>query len=157
MTKVYLFDWGNTLMVDFPGVPGKMCNWDLVEAVEGAEKALKSLSRKSKLYIATGAAESSEADIKSAFSRVNLSQYISGYFCKENLGIEKGTPSFFLEILKRLNVNPNEVIVVGDSLSRDIEPAIAVGISAIWLSKGAAHQSDSSIKTISSLRDLCLL
>jgi len=29
---VYLFDWGDTLMVDFPGTPGKMCDWQVVEA-----------------------------------------------------------------------------------------------------------------------------
>ena len=31
--NVYLFDWGDTLMVDFPGTPGKMCDWEIVEAV----------------------------------------------------------------------------------------------------------------------------
>ena len=34
MTEIFLFDWGDTLMVDFPGVPGKMCDWDKVEAGE---------------------------------------------------------------------------------------------------------------------------
>ncbi len=41
MTEVYLFDWGNTLMVDFPVVSGKMCDWETVEVVEGAEEALR--------------------------------------------------------------------------------------------------------------------
>jgi len=45
MIDVYLFDWGDTLMVDFPGVPGKMCNWDVVEAVDGAKEALEHLSK----------------------------------------------------------------------------------------------------------------
>lgn len=39
MKDVFLFDWEDTLMVDFPGVPGKMCDWDVVQAVAGAEKA----------------------------------------------------------------------------------------------------------------------
>ncbi|MBD1571604.1 HAD family hydrolase, partial [Aliivibrio sp. S10_S31] len=28
MRKAYLFDWGDTLMVDFPNTQGKMCNWE---------------------------------------------------------------------------------------------------------------------------------
>lgn len=31
MSKTYLFDWGDTLMVDFPDQEGKMCNWSKVE------------------------------------------------------------------------------------------------------------------------------
>ena len=87
MTQVYLFDWGNTLMVDFPEVSGKMCNWQVVEAVSGAKEALENLSKTSKIYIATGAADSTEVEIQMAFERVGLNQYISGYFCKENVGI----------------------------------------------------------------------
>jgi len=60
MTKVYLFDWGDTLMVDFPQFTGKMCDWEKVEAVSGAKSTLKKLSKSSKIYIATGASESSE-------------------------------------------------------------------------------------------------
>ncbi|EHK8978101.1 HAD family hydrolase, partial [Vibrio vulnificus] len=41
MSAVYLFDWGDTLMVDFPEQNGKMCEWAIVEAVNGAHEALK--------------------------------------------------------------------------------------------------------------------
>ncbi|TOF26880.1 hydrolase, partial [Vibrio parahaemolyticus] len=36
MSKVYLFDWGDTLMIDFPDQIGKMCDWVNVQAVNGA-------------------------------------------------------------------------------------------------------------------------
>ncbi len=54
MIDIYLFDWGDTLMVDFPGVPGKMCDWEIVEAVTGAKEALAALSKHAQIYIATG-------------------------------------------------------------------------------------------------------
>ena len=66
--KTYLLDWGDTLMVDFPGVPGKMCDWDFVQSIDGAQEALSVLSRSAELYIVTGAKESSEAEIKSALA-----------------------------------------------------------------------------------------
>lgn len=62
--KVYLFDWGDTLMVDFPEAKGSMCDWDEVRAVDGAKEALAHLSKKHKIYIATGAAQSTEVQIK---------------------------------------------------------------------------------------------
>lgn len=40
MISVYLFDWGDTLMVDFPDSTGKMCEWETVQAVSGAKEAL---------------------------------------------------------------------------------------------------------------------
>ncbi|CAM3948234.1 HAD family hydrolase [Vibrio neonatus] len=132
MSAVYLFDWGDTLMVDFANQSGKMCEWSTVQAVDGAQQTLKKLSAVSTIYVATNAADSSEADIKSAFERVGLSPYITGYFCKANLGIGKGTPEFFHKIIEVLGVDPQSVVMVGDSFDNDIQPAIAAGIKAIW-------------------------
>ena len=151
----YLFDWGDTLMVDFPEIPGKMCNWDVVEAVHGAGEALKHLSNFSEIYIATGAKESTESEIRSAFERVGLAQYISGYFCRANLGVEKGSPAFLLKILKQLNKRPAEVTMVGNSLKADIEPAIKAGIKAVWLCENKTNTDQPAYRVIYSLKELC--
>jgi putative hydrolase of the HAD superfamily len=155
MTEVYLFDWGDTLMVDYPGVPGKMCDWEIVEAIEGAEEALRFVSKNAEVYVATGAAESTETEIKAAFNRVGLDKYITGYFCKSNLGIEKGSPAFLASILTKLGKHPNQVTMVGDSLKKDIEPAQLLGINAVWLSKDKEADLSGSVRRISSLRELC--
>ncbi|KAB2823081.1 HAD family hydrolase, partial [Aliivibrio finisterrensis] len=68
MKKAYLFDWGDTLMVDFPNTQGKMCDWETVQAVDGALEMLASLSQKGHLlYVATGADDSCVQDIELAF------------------------------------------------------------------------------------------
>ncbi|MFT6899165.1 MAG: hypothetical protein ACJA13_003598 [Paraglaciecola sp.] len=88
MGKFYLFDWGNTLMVDFPGAQGEMCDWQTLQAVDGAKETLAALYQQGyALYVATGAEDSSVQDIQLAFERVRLAQFISGYFCKSNIGI----------------------------------------------------------------------
>ncbi len=133
MPKVYLFDWGDTLMVDFPDQKGKMCDWETVQAVDGAREALKHLSESCSIYVATNAADSSEQDIKLAFERVGLDQYIDGYFCKANLGIGKGSPEFFHKIVQQLGVSYHDVVMVGDNYDNDIGPAIEAGINAVWL------------------------
>ncbi len=154
MTEVYLFDWGDTLMVDFPGVSGKMCDWETVEAVKGAEEALREISKAAKVYIATGAAESTETEIEIAFNRVNLDQYITGYFCKSNLGVEKGSPEFLSVILKRLGKEANQVTMIGDNFEKDIKPALKLGIKAILLSKEKISTKSSGVRIISSLLEL---
>ena len=156
MTKIYLFDWGDTLMVDFPDQKGKMCDWVTVQAVDGALRTLKELSKSHPVYIATNAADSSETDIKLAFERVGLSPYISGYFCKANLGLGKGTSEFFHKIINALNVEPQSIIMVGDTYEKDIEPAISAGIEAIWFNSKCTNNSVSKgVKQINHLLELC--
>ncbi len=153
--EIYLFDWGDTLMVDFPGVPGKMCDWDIVEAVDGSREVLRHLARQAKIYIATGAAESTELDIRQAFDRVDLGRFISGYFCQANLGVIKGTAAFFPAILAILGRPATSLAMVGDSLVKDIEPAAAVGMKPIWLANGRKGRVPHGTKIINHLRELC--
>jgi putative hydrolase of the HAD superfamily len=157
MIDIYLFDWGDTLMIDFPGVPGKMCDWIIVEALDGAQETLEYLSKCAQIYIATGAAESTEMEIEQAFKRVGLSQYISGYFCKAGLGISKGSPEFLPAILSELGISADRIAMVGDDLLKDIEPAAAVGIKPVWLFRGGNNAvSPSGTKIIENLRELCV-
>ncbi len=153
MPKVYLFDWGDTLMVDFPNQKGKMCDWEKIQAVDGARETLKHLSESCSIYVATNAADSSEQDIKFAFERVGLEQYIDGYFCKANLGIGKGSPEFFHKIVQQLGVNYHEVVMVGDNYDNDIGPAIEAGINAVWFSSDVT--SNHIVARVKSLKDLC--
>ncbi|WP_338420283.1 HAD family hydrolase, partial [Vibrio alginolyticus] len=156
MSKVYLFDWGDTLMIDFPDQTGKMCDWENVQAVNAALQTLEALSKQNKIYVATNAADSTESDIKLAFDRVGLSPFISGYFCKANLGIGKGAPDFFHRIIDTLNVDSKSVVMVGDSYDKDIEPAVTAGIQAIWFNPmGKVAQGGYEVKEIRNLSELC--
>jgi putative hydrolase of the HAD superfamily len=133
-----------------------MCDWETVKAVSGAKDALEVLSKKSKIYIATGAADSTELEIKSAFDRVGLSKFISGYFCKANLGLLKGSPDFLQAILSKLNQPPTNIAMVGDNFEKDIKPALAVGIIPIWFTQNNKKSADINIRVISRLSELYL-
>ena len=135
--EVYLFDWGNTLMVDYPGAQGKMCDWSRVEAVSGAVETLRVLSRHARIFVATGAQDSTESDIWKALARVTLDSWIEGIFCQANLGVAKGDPRFLPTILQKLSVAPDQTAMVGDDLHKDVLPALATGITPIWLNPGA--------------------
>ena len=153
---VYFFDWGDTLMVDFPDTPGKMCDWEVVEAVDGAIEALEHLSRKAEIYIATGAAESTETEIKEAFARVGLDKFVTGYFCKANLGVTKGSPGFLPAIVNKLGKPVSCIAMVGDNLDKDIKPAADAGIKPIWFSDAGTGEVPENTWVIEDLRDLCI-
>ncbi|MDV7103400.1 HAD family hydrolase [Vibrio sp. TH_r3] len=156
--KIVLFDWGDTLMIDNPNQTGKMRLWDQVQAVSGAKQTLALLSQDYRIVVATNAADSSVEDIKIAFDRVELSDYIEGYLCKNNLGVGKGSSEFFQAILQILSVNATQVIMVGDSLDNDIFPAQQLGIEAIWFNPSEeSHSNAVTVKQIKQLPELCRL
>lgn len=141
-------------MVDLPDTQGKMCDWDTVKAVDGAFETLESLSRTARIYVATGAEESTELDISKALERVGLSQFISGYFCKANLGVSKGDPGFLPAIVEKLERSPSCMAMVGDDLEKDILPALAAGIKAIWLTESGRPTVPAKVHAVSHLREL---
>jgi putative hydrolase of the HAD superfamily len=144
--QTVLFDWGDTLMVDFSNESGKMCDWETVEAVAGAEEVLHALAKEYTLCVATNAQDSSCRDIEKAFQRVGLDKYISHYFCFENLGVSKVSPQFFPKILEQLNSDAQNVIMVGNEYHKDIEPAVNAGIAAIHLSEKSPVENKSYIQ-----------
>jgi putative hydrolase of the HAD superfamily len=154
MINVYLFDCIDTLMVDFPSVKGKMCNWEIVEAVTGGEETFEELSKQSEIYIVTGAADSTELEIQQAFKRVGLSKYISGYFCQANLGLSKGSSEFFESILDKLKEPSSSLAMVGDNLVKDIKPAIASGIQPFCFTDKSIESVPDNVKLIRQLSSL---
>ena len=58
--KHFLFDWGDTLMVDYPDEEGPMFKWPKVAVVEGAFELLYILSRRAECHVATNAEDSSQ-------------------------------------------------------------------------------------------------
>ncbi|CAH0524934.1 HAD family hydrolase [Vibrio hippocampi] len=151
---IYLFDWGDTLMVDFPNQKGKMCDWSRIEAVADADSLLSHLSKQHPIYIATNAADSNESEIAQAFQAVGLDRFISGYFCFANLGIAKGSAEFFLSIVERLGVEASQVVMIGDTLSKDVYPALEAGLSAIWFNPSQTVTDDFTGTQIATLSEL---
>jgi len=128
----YIFDWGDTLMVDFPGARGPMCAWDPVAAVEGARKTLAALHQEAGCYLATNAQDSKESDIIKALERVGLADHIDRVFCFENVGYRKPSLEFYNTILNAIGATPLNTVMVGDSLETDVAGAMAAGLSGIW-------------------------
>lgn len=154
MRPAYLFDWGDTLMEDLPDMIGKMCDWPRIEVVEGAAETLAELTKTHDVYIASGAMESTAQDIQKVFQRANLDDYISDYFCPDKLGLRKGSPAFLLRVLMAIKRPPMQVTMVGDSLQRDVQPAMALGMKVIWFRRNQNHKAPFSVRTVDQLQQL---
>jgi len=131
MKKVFLFDWGDTILKDFPNETGKMHTWQKVEAMPNAEKMLKELSQLADCYLATNAKDSYKEDIIKALQRVNLHKYFKDIFCYKEIGFLKPSKEYFDSIVEKLNVEKSEIVMVGDNLETDIKGAESNDIESI--------------------------
>jgi FMN phosphatase YigB (HAD superfamily) len=137
--KAYLFDWGDTLMVDIPGHAGPMKSWPEVRAVQGAHKTLEYLSKVSTCHLVTNAKDSYEDDIREALARVNLDIYLSRIFCYRNMGFEKPNEEFFSKVIEALGFDPKDIALVGDSFQTDVLGAVGSGIYGYWYNPFSAE------------------
>ena len=62
------------------------------------------------------------------------------------VGVRKPNPTLFKLGVDALEMNPNEVLVVGDSLRKDILPAEALGCQTLWL-KGKGWTEEENQQT----------
>lgn len=77
--KIIVFDWGNTLMVDFTDQNGRMSDWARVAAVEDAREMLSKIHGNYQIVVATNAEDSTSADVMKALQRVGLDFILSGF------------------------------------------------------------------------------
>ncbi len=77
-------------------------------------------------------------------------------FSPEICGAKKPDLKAFLAVLEKMNANPEEAVMVGDSLENDIFPAKAIGIKTVLIDRANrfAGFTDPGIIKISSLKEL---
>ncbi|MBQ3162596.1 MAG: YjjG family noncanonical pyrimidine nucleotidase [Oscillospiraceae bacterium] len=98
--------------------------------VDSAEKVLKNLTGKYRLYIASnGYTNVQMSRIKSA----DIAQYFENIFISEAIGYEKPDINFFEKCFEKIdNLNKNKTVIIGDNLKADIKGGIQSGIKTIW-------------------------
>ncbi|AMQ17943.1 TIGR02253 family HAD-type hydrolase [Thermococcus peptonophilus] len=68
--------------------------------------------------------------------RLELDEYFDEVFISDYLGVKKPHPKIFLKALKKLDVKPEEAVMVGDRLYSDIYGAKNVGMVTVWFRYG---------------------
>ncbi|MFZ4412196.1 MAG: HAD family hydrolase [Bacteroidales bacterium] len=131
MIKAIIFDWGDTVMRDFPELKTPMFTWDHVEYIPDIEEALKALHKNYTLVIATNAGQSDTAAMIKALERVGGEQYFRFFFSSKDLGYEKPDIRFFTTIADTIHIKPEECIMLGNLYEKDITGAKDAGMKTI--------------------------
>jgi HAD superfamily hydrolase (TIGR01549 family) len=87
-------------------------------------------------------------------SRLNLSRHADHMVTSEEAGCEKPHPFMFQLALQKLNLQANEVCMIGDSFKKDIEGAARLGIHSYWLCPAEQHIQQKNITCIADLGDI---
>ena len=150
-----LFDWGDTVMRDYPAITTPMVEWDKLEIIDGVADVLNDLHSSGRLIIlATSAAISDESQIRGALARAELDQYFSRIYCFKNTHLSKGE-AFYRHILSDLGIPASDVMMIGDSFEKDVQAANVVGIFAVWFNPISDEtRIDVLHATVHSMREL---
>ncbi|HEX9973290.1 MAG TPA: HAD family hydrolase [bacterium] len=130
--KALLLDWGNTVMKVFPDETGPMASWKQVAAVEGIRQMLEILKNNYQIVLVSNAQDSDRTLVRKALEQVQLSQFFHEVFTPHEINERKPNPNFYLKILKQINVEPENAIMVGDNYEGDIIAAKQVGLWTVW-------------------------
>lgn len=98
--------------------------------IDGADEFLNKLSEKYDIYVITNGVKRVQTI---RLSLVNITKYFKKVYISEEIGYQKPSIEFFDFVLNDLNItNKEEVLIIGDSLSSDIQGGINSGIDTMW-------------------------
>ena len=95
-----------------------------------ALEVIETLSRTHKLYIVTNAVASVQ---RSRLANSAIAPYITAAFISEEAGAAKPSKAYFDYVFAHIDgITPDNCLVIGDSLSSDVQGAINAGLPACW-------------------------
>ncbi len=105
--------------------------------IDGAEAFLKKLARDYEIYAITNGVKRVQTK---RLSLVNITKYLRKIYISEEIGYQKPDIEFFEYVLKDLNIkNKEEVLIIGDSLTSDIQGGINANIDTMWYNPHYKH------------------
>lgn len=88
---------------------------------------------------------------KIAFRKLNLSKFFDKTVFSCDIGLMKPDKAIFEYAIKNFAVEPNEVLMVGDSLDKDINGALNAGLNAILLDRKGLTEYENKVPDLSAL------
>lgn len=126
-----------------------------IELLDGVEEVLKSLQGNYKLIVVT------KGDLLDQERKLEKSGLL-GYFHHVEVMSEKKELDY-KKLVKRLDINSSELLMIGNSLKSDVLPPVAIGASAVHIpfhitweheKVSVKQQSVTQYKTLSSIKEI---
>lgn len=106
----------------------------------GALELCRQLAVNHKLYILTNAVASVQ---RQRFERSPIASFFQGVFISEDIGCGKPSREYFDYVFRVVpELNPDNALVIGDSLSSDIQGANNAGLPCCWFNPKALPRPD---------------
>ena len=103
---------------------------DTVVFMPEAYETVKKLHPEYKQYIVTNGVKELQ---RKKIAKAHIEEFFDGIFISDEIGYEKPHIEFFNYVFDRIPIkNPDEVIIIGDSLTSDIAGGICAGIHTCW-------------------------
>ena len=111
--------------------------------LEGALDLCKRLHGKFKMYIVTNG----QKDIqRSRLFPSPIFRYFDGCFISEDIGYEKPSVRFFESVIKEIQgYNPEKALIIGDSLTSDMEGGISNGLKTCYYDRSGKGAKDKKV------------
>ncbi len=152
---------GNITTLSIPGYAEKIaayCDSQARECIEEARPVLASLAERYPMMLVSNF----YGNVDSVLRAYDVRRYFQGVIESAVVGVRKPDPRIFMLGVVALGFRPEEILVVGDSLRKDILPAESIGCHTAWI-KGKGWTADedaathpSQIKGISGVPDAIL-
>ena len=156
LTKNLLFDWGDTLMVDYPQYKGSMAFWEKVAPMPGVMETMPLLYSRYKCVVVSNAGDSDAALMRQAFSRIALDKYFSDFLTSKELQAAKPSLEFFQAVINKLQLSPRETVMIGNDYEKDIAGAKNAGLKTVFITskRGYYPHADYKISSFWELADI---
>ena len=121
--------------------------------LEGAEELVRYLAKKYPLTVVTNGFVEVQYE---KFDKSGLRDCFAHIVLSEEVGCQKPNPRIFEEALRMNGLQAEDVVMIGDSWSSDIQGAINAGIDQIWIrkSKDPLPEGQSATYLIQSLSEV---
>jgi HAD superfamily hydrolase (TIGR01509 family) len=131
-----------------------MAFWPEVALLPGVGEALEAISSRLVCCVASNAGDSDAALMGRALERGGIGRHFRHLWTSRELGAAKPAPEFFAAILDRLGLEAGECVFVGNDYAKDIAPARAAGMKAVWLNPAGAAGAEHAGAIIRTMADL---
>lgn len=143
---------------EYAGKIADYCDHQARQCIEEARPVLAALAEKYPMMLVSNF----YGNVDSVLRAYDVRRYFQGVIESAVVGVRKPDPRIFMLGVVALGLKPEEVLVVGDSLRKDILPAESIGCHTAWIKgKGWTTEEDaathpSQIKTIAEVQSAVL-
>ncbi|MFH1276656.1 MAG: HAD family hydrolase [Candidatus Woesearchaeota archaeon] len=123
-------------------------SWMLAKPFSEVEEVLNRLNEKYTLILV---ANTNKFSLEKVLDKFKLAPYFEKSFLSYQMGLLKTDKDFFPNIIKELNLNIDECVMVGDSIQSDMIAAQTAGLKAILVDRKDKREFDTKINNLKEL------